>query len=115
MSRRCHICYNTPMKKLVVTVPLTHADIVRDAMGKAGAGKLGNYSFCSVSAKIIGRYFPEEGATPHIGEVAKLEQVEEERIEVTCDKEVLHDVIAAIKSVHPYEEVVIDVYQLEDL
>lgn len=28
--------------KLVVTVPLSHADIVRDAMGKVGAGKVGN-------------------------------------------------------------------------
>lgn len=101
------------MKKL--TVPLTHADILRDAIGKAGAGKLGNYSFCSVSTKVTGRYFPEEGATPHIGQIAKLEQVEEERIEVTCDNDVLKDVIDAIKSVHPYEEIALDVYSLEDL
>ena len=101
--------------KLVVTVPLTHADILRDAIGKAGAGKLGNYSFCSFSSSGTGRFKPEEGAHPHIGEVAKLEAVEEERIEVTCDKEVLQDVIDAIKSVHPYEEVALDVYNLESL
>ena len=103
------------MKKLVVTVPLTHADILRDAMGKAGAGKLGNYSFCSVSTKVTGRYFPEEGATPHIGQVAHLEEVEEERIEVTCDNAILKTVIDAIRAVHPYEEIAIDVYNLENL
>lgn len=101
--------------KLVVTVPLNHADIVRDAMGKAGAGKVGNYSFCSFSSRVTGRFRPEVGATPHIGTVALLEAVEEEQIEVNCTKEILEDVVAAIKAVHPYEEVAIDVYQLENV
>jgi hypothetical protein len=101
--------------KLVVTVPLSHADIVRDAMGKAGGGKVGNYSFCSFSARGIGRFKPETGANPHIGEIAQLESVEEERIEVTCDRGALQAVIAAIKAVHPYEEITIDVYPLESI
>lgn len=101
--------------KLVVTVPLSHADIVRDAMGLAGAGKLGNYSFCSISSKVTGRFKPEEGATPHIGEIAQLEAVEEERIEVILPREILKKVVEAIKEVHPYEEVSIDVYALEDI
>jgi hypothetical protein len=101
--------------KLVVTVPLSHADIVRDAMGKAGAGKVGNYSFCSFSSLGTGRFKPEEGAQSHIGTVSQLEAVEEERIEVNCSKEILSDVIAAIKAVHPYEEVAIDVYSLENV
>lgn len=101
--------------KLVVTVPLSHADIVRDAMGNAGAGKLGNYSFCSFSSSGTGRFKPEVGATPHIGEVEKLEAVEEERIEVILPRDILNEVIEAIKAVHPYEEVSIDVYQLESI
>jgi hypothetical protein len=101
--------------KLVVTVPLTHADIVRDAMGKAGAGKLGNYSFCSISSPVTGRFKPEAGSSPHIGEIEKLETVEEERIEVVLPKEILYEVVKAIKFVHPYEEVSIDVYPLESL
>ena len=101
--------------KLIVTVPLTHADIVRDTIGKAGAGKFGNYSFCSFSSKGTGRFKPEEGASPHIGQIAQLEEVEEERIEVTCDNEILQAVIDAIKAVHPYEEVAIDVYCLEKI
>jgi len=44
---------------------------------------------------------------------AKLEEVEEERIEVTCDDAVVKDVIAAIRKVHPYEEVALDVYKLD--
>jgi hypothetical protein len=101
--------------KLVVTVPLSHADIVRDAMGQAGAGVLGNYSFCSISSNVTGRFKPEEGATPHIGEIMQLDSVEEERIEVVLPREILKTVVEAIKAVHPYEEVSIDVYALESI
>jgi hypothetical protein len=101
--------------KIVVTVPESHADVVREAMGKAGAGNIGNYAFCSFSSKGVGRFKPEKGAHPAIGEVGKLESVEEERIEAICNRGVLKDVVAAIKKVHPYEEVALDIYPLEDI
>lgn len=98
--------------KLVLTVPTTHADIVRKAIGDAGAGIVGNYTHCSFSSKGTGRFLPEEGANPHIGEVGIFEKVEEERIEVTCDIEIIEKVILSMKEVHPYEEVAYDVYPL---
>ena len=99
--------------KLVVFVPLTHADAVRQAIGEAGAGKLGKYAFCSFSSRGVGRFLPEEGANPAIGSVGEFEQVEEERIEVTCNVDVVGNVLAAMKRVHPYEEVAYDLYPLE--
>jgi hypothetical protein len=101
--------------KIVVFAPESHTDIVRDAIGKAGAGNVGNYSYCSFSSKGIGRFKPGEGAHPAIGEVGKFESVEEERIEVTCGRDKAKDVIRAIKKVHPYEEVALDVYPLEEM
>lgn len=101
--------------KIVVFVPETHTDVIREAMGKAGAGKIGNYSFCSFSAKGTGRFMPEEGANPNIGEVGKPEEVIEERIEMVCPREKIQEVVKAIKEVHPYEEVALDVYPLENL
>lgn len=98
--------------KLVVFVPEENADEVRDALGRAGAGKIGNYSFASFSIKGIGRFKPNEGANPHKGTVGKLEAVNEERIEVACEKNQVQDIIKAIKAVHPYEEVVIDIYPM---
>jgi hypothetical protein len=47
---------------LSFTVPETHADRVREAMGIAGAGKVGHYSFCSFSSKGMGRFKPETDA-----------------------------------------------------
>jgi hypothetical protein len=87
--------------KIVVFVPESHADAVREAMGKAGAGKIGNYTFCNFSSKGTGRFLPNEGAHPTIGEVGKLETVEEERIEVTVSAQVVSDVIVAMKKSPP--------------
>ena len=83
------------------------------AIGEAGGGKLGKYSLCSFSVRGVGRFRPEEGATPHIGQVGALKAVEEERIEVTVDRPLVEAVVAAVKRVHPYEEVAMDVYGLE--
>jgi len=106
---------NSTHVKIVVFVPETHTDIVREAMGKAGAGKIGNYNHCSFSSKGIGRFKPEDGANPHIGEVGKFEEVTEERIETVCSREKLREVITAIKEVHPYDEIALDVYPLENI
>lgn len=103
----------TQYVKLVVYTPLSHCDKVRHAMGEAGAGKIGNYSFCSFTTRGQGRYKGETGAHPTIGSVGVLESVEEERIEVACEREKLSQILEAIKKVHPYEEVAIDVYPVE--
>lgn len=102
------------MKKIVVYVPLTHADQVREAIGKAGGGKLGNYSSCSFSTRGLGRFKPEVGANPHIGSVGQMEVVEEERIEISVEDSLVREVVDAIKEVHPYEEVALDIYNLEN-
>lgn len=98
--------------KLIVFVPKTHADIVREALGKSGAGIVGDYKYCSFSVKGTGRYIPMEGAHPTIGEVEKLEEVKEERIETVCYEKDLKKIMDAVSKVHPYEEVAYDVYPL---
>lgn len=104
----------TQRYKLVVFVPLSHAEVVREAIGMAGGGHMGAYSFCSFSSRGVGRFKPEAGAHPAIGTVGTLECVEEERIEVLVDEEHVKPVIEAMKRVHPYEEVAYDVYLMAD-
>jgi hypothetical protein len=98
--------------KLVVTVPEEASDKIRQAIGQAGGGKVGNYEFCSFSSKGTGRFIPTEGANPAIGEVGLSEQVTEERIEFTCEKAKLPMIVAALRKAHPYEEPAIDIYPL---
>ena len=99
--------------KIVVYVPEDHGDKLREAMGNAGAGKIGNYSHCTFTIKGTGRFKPEEGANPTIGSVGKLEEVSEDRIETVCEENKLQDVLKAIKEAHPYEEPATDVYLIE--
>ncbi|HSX02739.1 MAG TPA: hypothetical protein VLI05_05510 [Candidatus Saccharimonadia bacterium] len=100
--------------KIVVTIPPENADAIRQALGKAGAGKLGNYSFCSFSVVGTGRFLPNEHARPHIGVPNQPETVTEERVEVLCDRAHAKEVVAALRAAHPYEEPAIDIYPLLD-
>lgn len=100
--------------KIVVTVPEKDADTLRTAIGAAGGGKAGNYTHCSFSVKGTGRFRPESGAQPAIGEVGKFEEVAEERIEITCQQNKVKEVVKAIRKAHPYEEPAIDMFQLLD-
>ena len=96
--------------KIVVFVPEIHADAVRDAINNAGGGKIGNYTHCSFSIKGVGRFKPGENTKPFIGKVGKFESVNEERIGFICNRSIVKDVISAIKKVHPYEKVTLDIY-----
>lgn len=98
--------------KIVTFVPIEDATKVRTVMGDAGAGTLGNYTHASFSSRGTGRFIPGKGSHPAIGEIGKLAEVEEERIEVICQKEKVKDVVAVIKEVHPYEEVPIEIWPL---
>ncbi len=105
----------SPNVKLVVFTPLSHSEIIRETLGNEGAGKIGNYDFCSFSTQGVGRYRGNENSNPSIGEAVKYESVEEEKIEVVVPRELLKQVIEAVKKVHPYEEMAFDVYSLEDI
>lgn len=100
---------------IIITVPETHADFVREVMGRAGAGKVGNYSYCSHSSKGIGRFMPNTDSHPFLGETGVLEEVIEERIETVCALGVLDHVIDEIKKAHPYEETVIEIYPVYEI
>ena len=105
----------TARVKIVVTVPPSHADAVRIALGDAGAGTIGEYTHCSVTHMVTGRFMPGDDADPFIGSAGELEAVIEERIEVQCDIETAPAAIAAMRAAHPYEEPAYDIYPLLDL
>ena len=98
--------------KLIVYVPVAEAENMRNVMADAGAGKMGNYDNCSFSIRGTGRFRPLAGANPSIGQIDKLEEVEEERIETVVTEDLLKQVLAAVNKNHPYEEPATEVYAL---
>jgi len=97
---------------IAITVPITHAEHIRDILGRTHAGSMGKYSHCSFSCKGVGRFLPSAAAHPHIGTRGTLESVEEEYIQTVCHLSYLDAVLEAIKTHHPYEETVIDIYPI---
>ncbi|MBO0959473.1 Nif3-like dinuclear metal center hexameric protein [Neobacillus sp. MM2021_6] len=106
--------YETKLKKLVVFVPASHAEEIRQVLGNAGAGFIGNYSHCSFSADGTGRFVPGDQTNPFIGQAGNLEEVDEVRIETIIPEPLLKKTITAMIKAHPYEEVAYDVYPLDN-
>ncbi len=99
---------------IVVSVPEDDAEAVRAAAAQAGAGAIGAYRACSFSAPGTGRFLPVAGARPAIGSVGVPEQVEEERLEVVCERPLARAALEAMLAAHPYEEPAYHVYAALD-
>lgn len=104
--------FNIKKVKIMVTVPVDEVDIIRNAMCNAGAGVIGNYSFCTTSVKSTGTFKGSDEAKPTIGQVGKIEYVDEEKLEAICDIEKVKEVVSAIRIFHSYEEPAIDIVPL---
>lgn len=106
------VTYEDRLNKLVVFVPTAHLNQVTDAMWRAGAGHIGNYSHCSFQADGIGTFMANEAASPFVGEVNKLQQEPETRIETIVKDSQLKAVVHAMLKAHPYEEPAYDILPL---
>jgi dinuclear metal center YbgI/SA1388 family protein len=103
---------NERLDKLTTYVPLADADRVREALGRAGAGVIGDYDSASFSSAGQGRFRPLAGSNPTIGQVGSLEVVDEIRIECVLARASRPVVVAALLATHPYEEPAYDVVEL---
>lgn len=102
------------MYKLVVFVPETHLERVKNALFAAGAGKLGDYDSCAWQTKGQGQFRPLKGSQPYLGQTGQVEQVDEYRVEMVCEQDQVQAALAALREAHPYEEPAFDVWQLLD-
>lgn len=92
------------MYVIVVYVPVEQVSDVIRAMAEQGAGEIGNYRACAFQAVGQGQFEPKAGAEPFIGDIGRLETVEETRVEMVCTRENLEQALKALISSHPYEE-----------
>lgn len=88
--------------------------LIIKAASTAGAGTIGNYKECAFITEGLGSWTADEDAKPALGEAGKVgETIKEVKIEMECPDDKIKEVLNAIKKVHPYEEIVIDVFKLE--
>ncbi|MCK5674110.1 MAG: NGG1p interacting factor NIF3 [Spirochaetales bacterium] len=106
------------MYLLVIYVPGNNLEKVKSAAFTAGAGKIGSYSHCSWQVKGQGQFKPEIGSSPFLGEINKLEKVDEFRLELVCSDSIIKAVVQAMLKAHPYETPayhIVNVMTLDDM
>jgi structural hemagglutinin/hemolysin toxin protein RtxA len=101
------------MYKICFYVPTDHAEIVKNALFKAGAGQIGHYSCCAWQTLGEGQFMPLENSNAFIGEKNHLEKLPEFKVEMVCDEAHIQAAIDALKQAHPYEEPAYQVIKLE--
>ena len=98
--------------KLEIFVPQEYALQLRDELAKIGVGVIGNYDHCVALTAVRGFFRPLPGSNPSEGQVGKVNEVAEYKLEVNCKRELVKEAIKVIKSIHPYEEPLINVIPL---
>ena len=99
--------------KLCVYVPVSHLEVLKQALFDAGAGRVGDYDQCAWQTPGEGQFRPLAGSRPAIGEHHKLERLEEYKVEMVCADHAIGAAVEALKRAHPYEEPAYDVWKLE--
>ncbi|MEO0528018.1 MAG: Nif3-like dinuclear metal center hexameric protein, partial [Bacteroidota bacterium] len=102
------------IKKLSTYVPTADAVMLKEALFKAGAGNIGNYSNCSFTTDGTGSYKAGKNATPTKGKIGKTHYEEETQINVTYRKANEKKVLDALFQSHPYEEVAYEIFKLDN-
>ncbi len=100
--------------KIEVTVPKGSINRVLEALGNAGAGRVGEYTHCSFVTEGVGRFTASLNASPAVGRSGQSSVVQEQCIQTWCDRAQVSTVVRAIRAAHPYEEPVIYIVPLVD-
>lgn len=98
--------------KIEVFIPEEYVQQMMDALTKINVGRIGNYDHCFASVVVRGHWRPLEGANPFEGKIGEMSEAAETKVEVTTKREYAAGALMAIRSVHPYEEPVINVIPL---
>jgi hypothetical protein len=87
--------------KLIFFVPPFSLEACKAAIFTAGAGHYpgpGNYTECCWTTMGTGQFRPGDTASPHVGSMGVLEEVQEVRVETLClDENIARKAVEALK------------------
>ena len=109
------VTYEEALYKVKIYTPKTHIDIVRDTIIKNMNTNIGSYEGCTFTSPGEGTFIPLEGANPYLGTNGVLEKADEVVISFMCTKSEYNNIINEVMKVHPYEEIAIDMFKLENM
>lgn len=102
------------MGKLTTYIPLTHVNKLRNALFNSGCGVYNNYYNCSFNFNGIGTFSCKSLSQPFLGKKNKINFEKEVCLNITFPYFKYNLVKKILFDIHPYEEVVYEVYKLND-
>ena len=90
--------------RLIFYVPASHLETVKEAVFEAGAGCYGGYDQCAWQTIGQGQFRPLDGSGPFLGQIGRLERLEEYKVEMLVEKGKLKAVAKALLDAHPYQQ-----------
>jgi len=105
--------YAENLLKLAVFIPTANTEDLREALAKAGAGRIGDYEACSYTTMGEGRFRALADANPYVGSIGEIHVEEEVKVEVVLPESIKNRVLKAMLHVHPYEEPAYDIIRLD--
>jgi hypothetical protein len=101
-----------PDFKIEIFIPEQYVPALREELARVGAGRIGNYDHCIAFILVRGSWRPLEGSSPYDGEIGRISEGIEAKVEVNCRGDLVREALKAIRRVHPYEEPLINIIPL---
>ncbi len=102
------------LKKLTTYVPLDGVERLKQALFKAGAGDIGDYSNCSFATDGTGTFKANDDTNPAKGSIGKTHIEPEVMLSCVFGRENQHGIIKTLIGNHPYEEVAYEIITLDN-
>ena len=103
------------LSKIIIFSPSDSTALIRNALGKIGVGKIGDYNHCSFLTKGSGSFLGNSKTKPFLGENNTLTLVEEDRLEMVIPNSKIEIAIHELLKTHPYEEPAFDIIPLKPI
>lgn len=95
--------------KIEIFIPEEYVIKIREELNKINAITIGNYDNVLSLSNVRGYWRPLKNADPFEGEIDKICEGHECKVELRCKSNKVREALKVIRKIHPYEEPVINV------
>lgn len=95
--------------KIEIYIPEEYVITLRDELNKVNVCTIGAYDNVVSITNVRGYWRPLEGSNPFNGEVGKICEGAECKMEIRCKREYCKNAVKIIREIHPYEEPLINI------
>lgn len=99
--------------KIATFIPPLVTDDFLSFLKEKEISRIGFYDACAFMTEGVGHFCPDRGASPFIGKKEECNKEAEIRLELEADIERIEEIVEGIEGIHPYEEPIIEIYEMK--